>query len=207
MSAPERLSVFFDYLCPYAWRGAELCELLEGKLELEVHWHHFSVEENRPGRGGQHQLWNARVDPEDASGGRGLLPFLASCAARRQGAAAYRGFRLAALRAHHQQGLPYTRAVLFGVAEAVGLHLPSFERDFDNPERRTMLANEHHQALLLNVRRSPTFRFASGQMAQLRLGSVPTSPDAAVGLFRACRDLLEHHPDLEGLERVRCRCN
>lgn len=204
---PETVTVYYDYLCPYAWRGAELAEMVAETLGLEFHWHHFSLYQNTVSGSAQSQLWNTAVDPEDESGGRGLLPFLASCAARRQGLEVYRAFRLAAMRAYHQQCRPYTREVLLTVAEAAGLHMPSFERDFANPERRTILANEHHQAASLNVAATPTFRFESGCIGELHLAQVPESREDAVQLFAAYRRLLERHPYVESIQRPRAVSN
>lgn len=203
---PETVTVYYDYLCPYAWRGAELCEIVSGALGLEFRWHHFSLHQGANAHGDT-QLWNGRIDPDDDSGGRGLLPFLASCAARAQGEEVYRAFRLAAMRAYHRQGRPYTREVLVEVAEAAGAHMPSFERDLANPERRTILAHEHHQALAQSVSATPTFRFESGQMGVLRLRQVPCGSEAAVGLFTACRALLESHPEVESVQRARASGN
>ncbi len=204
---PETVTVYYDYLCPYAWRGAELAEMVAGELELEFRWRHFSLYQSKVARGAHGQLWNSRISPDDESGGRGLLPFMASCAARRQGLALYRAFRLAAMRAHHQQCRPYTFPVLLEVAEAAGLHMPTFEQDLANPERRTLLANEHHQAASLNVVTTPTFRFASGHMGELRLAQVPARREDAVQLFLGYRDLLESYPYLEAVQRPRAISN
>lgn len=199
---PETVTVYYDYLCPYAWRSAELCEMVTEVLGLTFRWYHFSIHQGANGHNGT-QVWNGRIDPHDESGGRGLLPFLASCAARAQGEAVYRAFRLGAMRAYHRQGRPYTREVLLEVAEAAGAHMPSFERDLANPERRTILAHEHHQALMQNVNASPTFRFESGRMGVIRLRQVPCGSEAAAGLFQACWGLLEHHLEVESVHRAR----
>jgi predicted DsbA family dithiol-disulfide isomerase len=207
----ETVTVYYDYLCPFSWRAAEIAEVVTRELGTQFRWHHFSTYQSRAaqlGNGhGNGQLWNERIDPNDASGGRGLMPFLASCAARQQGAEAYRAFRLAAMRAYHRECRPYTREVLLEVARDVGLHLPSFERDLANPERRTVLANEHHQAASLNVMTTPTFHFSSGHLGDLRITVLPPDPVEIVSLFQTYRTLLESYPYLESIQRPRARSN
>lgn len=206
---PETVTVYYDYLCPYTWRGAELAEVVGPALGLEFRWHHFSLYQHKAGHAGkgQSQLWNNRIDPKDEKGGNGLLPFIASCAARRQGSRAYRAFRLGAMRAYHQHCQPYTLETLLRVAREAGLHMPTFENDLANPERRTILAHEHHQASALNVTNTPTFHFANGHLGCLQLTLLPTSRDEAVALFESYRRLLEHYPYLEGVQRPRARSN
>lgn len=204
---PDIVTVYYDYLCPYAWRGAELAEMVAAERDVQFRWHHFSIYQSRAVRNGQAQLWNARIDPQDETGGKGLLPFIASCAARRQGEDAYRAFRLGALRAYHRHCRPFTLGVLTEVARNAGLHMPRFESDLANPERRTVLANEHHQAVTLNIMGTPTFQFPNGQMACLQLSLVPARRDEAVALFESYRNLLETFPYVENMRRPKARSN
>jgi predicted DsbA family dithiol-disulfide isomerase len=204
---PEVVAVYFDYLCPFAWRGAEVAEVVAEELGLEFSWKHFSLyQSNYQGTDGW-QLWNDKIDPEDESGGRGLLPFLASCAARRQGVAMHHRFRLAAMRAHHCERRPYTRETIFEVAEIVGLHLPKFEHDLADPECRTALAHEHYRAKTLNVFGTPTFHFSSGHLAYFRVRELPSGRAEALALFQDFRGMLERYPYLETVKRPRPQGN
>ena len=203
----ETVTVYFDYLCPFAWRAAELAETVTRELDIAFTWRHFSLYQNNYQGNGHWQLWNDPVDPEDESGGKGLLPFLASCAARRQGKEAYDAFRLATLRARHQHCRPLTLKTVTGVAEAAGLHLPSFEQDLGNPESRTLLAKEHHQAANLDVFGTPTFRFSSGHLAYFRIAELPADSREAVDLFVTYQHLLETYPYLETIKRPRPKGN
>lgn len=204
----ETVTVFFDYLCPYAWRSAELAGRVAQPLDLRFEWRHFSLYQARhAGRDGW-QLWNDRIDPSDDTGGKGLLPFLASVAASRQKSGeGFDRFRLALMRLRHRHHMPYRRATMLAAAETAGLHLACFERDLDDPEARTALARDHHRAAALDVTGSPTVRFASGHSAHLRLKEIPNDPVEAVDLFRGIRSMLERHPYLETLERPRVPCN
>jgi predicted DsbA family dithiol-disulfide isomerase len=203
---PESVIVYFDYLCPFAWRGAELAEIIAEPLNLSFYWRHFSLyQSNYPGS--DWQLWNDPIDPQDEGGSKGLLPFLASCAAKRQGVAAFDSFRLSLLRARHSQHLPYTYDTILEVAEQVGLHLPSFEQDLANPECRTTLAHDYHQAKAHHVFGTPTFQFASGDTAYFRIAELPKTTGEAVKLFQTYKQLLESYPYLQTIKRPRAPRN
>lgn len=204
---PDRVTVYFDYVCPYAWRGAELAELVGQKLDISFDWRHYSLFQGDYEGGDGWQLWNERIDPQDENGTKGLLPFLASCAARKQGEGPYRIFRLGLLRARHSEHRPLDLATIRFVAECSGLHLPKFDDDLGNPEARTHLAHEHHRAVDANVFGTPTFVFPDGHGAYLRLRQLPADEREAIDLFRDYRDLLSKYPYVESVRRPRAKRN
>ena len=200
----ETVVAYFDYLCPYAWRGAEVAEWVAEPLGLRFEWRHFSlIQWNRVAAGIAGQVWNERIDPLDATGGLGLRAFLGSCAARLQGPEAFDRYRIALMRARHRDGAPFDEATLLRVAEEVGLQLPRFERDLADPELRTCLAQEHHRAAELDVFGTPTFAFVDGGLAYFRVKELPADQAEAVRLFRAYRELLHDFPYLETVRRPR----
>lgn len=207
----ERVTVYFDYVCPYSWRAAELMALIAEPLRLEVSWQHFSLfqsEYSRGSTGGSGwQLWNQPLDGTDGNGCRGLLPFLASHAARRQGKDAHDAYRLALQRANHVQYQPYSMSTVMQVASQVGLDLPRFEHELANPEGRTALAVEHTRAESLDVFGTPTIVFPGGQTAYLRLGELVANTDEAITLFEDVRAMLERYPYLQTVRRPRSKGN
>jgi len=199
----EPVTVYFDYLCPYAWRAAALTASVEGPLGLRFEWVHFSLyQSNRPNGDGW-QLWNERLDERDDAGTMGLLPFLASTAARRQGPAPHDAFRTALLHARHVEHRPFHLSTMMEAAEEAHLHLACFERDLADPEARTALAREHHRGVAAEVFGTPTFGFPSGDTAYVRLRQVPADQDDAVELFERIRGMLADYPYLETLKRPR----
>ncbi len=208
----ERVLIYFDYVCPYSWRVAELIALVSEPLNLDVSWEHFSLfqsEHSRTaaGRGQDWQLWNEPLDHADRSGCKGLLPFLASSAARKQGPEAHDAFRLALQRANHARYQPYDYATVTGVAQEVGLDLARFEHELANPEGRTVLAQEHMRAASHDIFGTPTLVFPGGQSAYLRLQEVPHSADEGVSLFQDVRRMLERYPYLQTVRRPRTKGN
>ncbi len=193
----ERAVVYFDYLCPYSWRLAELIALSGASQHVE--WRHVSVYQldhdtrwrlEKSAERFQWQIWNIPLEPEDGSGCKGLLPFLASVAARCQGPLAHDRFRLGLLRAFHYEGRPMNRETIGSVARAAGLHVPRFWRDLDNPENRTALAHEHMRAVAAEVVSTPSVVFPGSHVAHLRFKRVPATTDEALGLVAAAFGLL-----------------
>ncbi|MGL4611757.1 MAG: DsbA family oxidoreductase [Trueperaceae bacterium] len=202
VDAREVVTVYFDYLCPFAWRGAEVAEHSAAPLGLHFKWKHFSLYQNNNKTNGW-QLWNETIDPLDESGTKGLLPFLASCSARQQGRELFDTFRLNVMRARHRDCLPLTLKTLMTVAQTTGLNLSEFEKELNNPEARTRIAQEHHAAKALGVFGTPTFHLVSGHLAYLRMSQLPATPEEAVQLFSDYRRLLETYPYLETIKRPR----
>lgn len=204
---PEVVTVYYDYVCPFAWRGAELAEQVSPALGLTFTWRHFSLYQNNYEGADGWQLWNQKLSFGDHGGDKGLLPFLASCAARRQGLEKHACFRLETMRARHRDHRPLNLQTLNEVAERVGLDMTRFESDLLNPECRTVLAHEHHFAVSQNVFGTPTFSFEDGHTAYFRLKELPRGPDEAVELFLCYRRLLERYPYVETIKRPRVRGN
>ena len=170
-------------------------------------WRHFSLYQHNYQGNHAWQLWNEPVDPEDESGTKGLLPFLASCAARQQGEAAFDAFRLELMRVRHKHCRALTLSTVHEVAETAGLHLPSFEQELANPECRTLVAKEHHQATALDVFGTPTFHFSEGNLAYFRIAMLPKTPRESVELFLTYQHLLTTYPYLETIKRPRPKGN
>jgi len=203
----QPVTVFFDYTCPFAWRGAEVAVSVQDELELEFTWLHFSLYQSNYRGEDQWQIWNERIDPEDESGAKGLLPFLASCAARKQGKVLHDAFRLRLLRARHRDHRSFDWDTVLDIAESAELHLAQFRDDLSNPEWRTVLAQEHHRAVEQDVFGTPTFGFGEGQLSYFRIKELPKGTKEAVELFRDYRRLLTHYPYLETVKRPRPRTN
>lgn len=206
---PERVTVFYDYMCPFCWRAAEVFELAAGPLDLDVTWQHFSIYQlnydlNAPGTW---QLWNERLDHSDDNGCKGLLPFMASQAARQQGRKAHDAFRLELQRAVHRDYRQMNLATILDVVEGVGLQRERFNDDLANPENRTTLAQEHAKAASHDLFGTPTVVFQGSGAAYFRLSELPRSQSEAVDLVNHTKLMLERYPYLQTLRRPRAKGN
>lgn len=203
----ETVIVFFDYLCPFAWRFAEMAERVAGPLGVRFDFVHFSLyQSNHVGPGGW-QVWNERFDPDDPSGSKGLGPFLASLAARRQGREAFDRFRLHLMRMRFEEHRPLDARTTSEAAERADLHLACFARDVRDPELRTMLAKEHQRGVADHVFGTPTVKFEGGHVAYVRLRSIPQDERASIEAFASIRTMLHDLPYLETLKRPRAPGN
>ena len=215
----EPVRVYFDFLCQYSWRAAELAHTVTEGSDVRFAWHHFSVYQRNHdsgrngateagrGAGNGWQLWNESIDEADRDGVKGLLPFLASHAARRQGDRAHDAFRLALLRARHRDREPLDGATVRRIAEDVGLHMPRFEESLANPELRTLLAHDQHRADRVDITATPTFVFPDGHVVTIRLRDLPAEEHDRLELFEHVRRTLDRYPYLESLQRPRPRNN
>jgi predicted DsbA family dithiol-disulfide isomerase len=203
----ETVIVFFDYLCPFAWRFAELAERVAGPLGIRFDFVHFSLYQSHHGSYDGWQVWNEPLDPLDPSGTKGLGPFLASLAARRQGCEAFDAFRLHLMRMRFEEHRPLDACSTVEAAERADLHLATFDRDLRDPELRTVLAKEHQRGVAARVCATPTIVFGGGHAAYVRLRSVPSGDQAAIDAFVSIRDMLHGMPYLETLERPRAPGN
>ena len=106
MTQPAAVELYFDFLCPYAWRGLELAEVLRREHGLRFNLRHFSLVQGNhaenPDR--KHPVWwltdqAAGEAPEVQAAS--LHAFLAAQAAMRQGEEAAWAFTLALFRARH----------------------------------------------------------------------------------------------------------
>jgi predicted DsbA family dithiol-disulfide isomerase len=175
----RRPTIYFDFLCPWAYRGAIWLQAVEDAGRIEPQWRFFSLSENhrtREGEGGV-AVW------EDGQA-HGVPAFRAAVAARRQGEGAYNRFRLALQKARHEQGLkvdlPETHRQ---AAQTAGLHLERFERDLSHVDL-TSLAQEHAEAVRIGVFGVPTLVWPNGRSYYLKITEVPPA-DQAVALYDA----------------------
>jgi predicted DsbA family dithiol-disulfide isomerase len=205
----ETVYVYFDYLCPYAWRGAELAARVAEPLNLHFVWRHFSLwqsnyqSDSEP----EKKLWQQPLDDAvragEDRGGWGLLPFLVSIAAQKQDASKQDALRLAIFRSYHQDNKPFSHNVLLDCAAAVGLDADGLAPDA--PEHRETLAQEYADAKKHHVFGTPTFHFAGDNLAYFRVRELPEDDALAVKLFADYRALLENYPFLETVKRPRSK--
>ncbi len=200
MSDTVHVDVFFDFLCPYVYKAAVWLQKVKEDMgkKLSINWKYFSLEQVNNQNGPDWKLWE---QPEDYPS-RGRRAFLAAEAARCQGEAAFNRFRMALLRARHEQSCDIADInTLIEVAESSGLEMPQFQEDLSNPQLLSELAENHTLAVeTLGVFGTPTIVFQGEQAVFLKIMSVPP-PKECLQLFKEIRHLAEQRQYVQEVKR------
>lgn len=167
--------VFYDYLCPFVYRASVLLQNVRDskQRELKVGWRYFSLTQVASKDDGW-TVWDAPA----ADRVRGRLAFKAAAAARRQGR--FDDLHMPLLHARHRDRLDINRVdVVERVAVESGLDLDRFRQDIADPDILRPLARDHRHAVAEHgVFGTPTFVFAGGAAAYVRLADAPEGADA-----------------------------
>jgi len=175
----RRPTVYFDFLCPWAYRAAVWIQSVQAAGRVDPAWRFFSLSENhrtREGQGGRAVWEEARAS--------GIPAFRGAIAARRQGDEAYDRFRLSLQKARHELGLKVDLAQTHRqAAQDAGLDLDRFDRDLGQVDLHP-LAQEHSEAVRRGVFGVPTLVWPNGRSYYVKITDVPP-PDRAVALYDA----------------------
>ncbi|AAF11883.1 DsbA family oxidoreductase [Deinococcus radiodurans] len=185
--------LYFDFLCPYAWRGVEMAHVLRGSGE-GFRLRHFSlVQGNHPQNKDQETVqWWLTDQPLGAEGGSGYMKyqrpslnaFLAAHAAARQGEEKSWAFALALFRLHHEDKRDLDEAAFQDAATRAGLDLSQWKQDRqDEAGLRRELRADLEAAAALGVFGTPTFDLGGGDVAYFKFEELTRDPQAARDLW------------------------
>ncbi|AWN23405.1 disulfide bond formation protein DsbA [Deinococcus irradiatisoli] len=202
-------AVYFDFLCPYAWRGLELADVLRREHGLTFVLRHFSlVQGNHPDNAQSRHVpvwWltdQGAGEGSEAQAGS-LRAFLADQAAARQGEDARWAFALALLRARHQDRAELTPDTLRAAAGQAGLDLSRFEADLqDDAARRAELRDDLAAAAELGVFGTPTFVLPEGHAAYFRFANLVPAGQA-LETWKLYVSVLESGARIETIKRAK----
>ena len=194
----KNIVIYFDYLCPYAWRGAEFVKMIEEPLGLSFDWRHYSLHQgNYKGDDGW-KLWEDAVDADSKNGSKGLIPFLASHYVKENMPEQYDDFRLNLQRLAHKDSQGFRLSVVKAALKAADI---SGDIEFDTDAMRKRFKTAHEEAVSKNVVATPTFFLDDKNASYFRIGEMPTTETEAVELFQHYVDMLTKYPYLETLRR------
>jgi predicted DsbA family dithiol-disulfide isomerase len=200
------MNIYFDFLCPFAWRGVELL----AALELPANLRHYSlVQGNHTENAGlpRHApVWRLSEQPLEASGNTSasLEAFLGSHAAKLQGEAAHLRFVLALFRTRHQAKQDLNAQTVLAAAQTAKLDLAAFEAArADEHARRAELASDLEMAGELAVFGTPTIQLESGAAAYFRFAKAPESLQEQQALWQVYQSVLESGAQIETIKRPR----
>lgn len=167
--------LFYDYLCPFVYRTAEMLEKVtkSGERRVRVAWRYFSLSQVNS----RQDSWTVWEAPKDEHV-QGRLAFAAAEAARRQGG--FDAIHMNLLRARHRERKNIDEpAVVESIAQQSGLDMERFRRDVADPEILVALARDHQEARGRHgVFGTPTYVFPGGGAAYVRLGQHSLDGDA-----------------------------
>jgi predicted DsbA family dithiol-disulfide isomerase len=200
------MTVYFDFLCPFAWRGLELL----ASLELDFTPRHYSlVQGNHAENAGlpRHApVWKLAEQPLESGGNTAasLEAFLGSHAAQQQGQAAHQRFILELFRARHQDKKDFNAQTVLEAATSANLDLPAFQVALANQAaRRAELATDLEMAGELAVFGTPTIQLESGAAAYFRFAKLPEEKSAQQALWQIFQSALESGAQIETIKRPR----
>jgi predicted DsbA family dithiol-disulfide isomerase len=179
VSDHKTVDVYFDFACPYVHSAASwLREVNEqlGDERLEVNWKFFPLEQVNAPADAETAIWDLPLERRS----RGRDSMHAAAAARRQGRDAFERFHATLLALRHDEGLDHgKRSTLDEAALRSGLDLARFKTDLEDRELlREIEADYISGREGHGVFGTPTFVFANGESAYLRMLPPPPAADA-----------------------------
>ena len=200
-------TVFFDPLCPFAWRGLELLHALNFEFDARAysllqgnHAANTVLPRGEP-------VWKiAHVPLEQLSDSqrRSLDSFVALAAAKCQGTAKHHHFALELMRAKHRGKLEFGDEVFENAAQKANLNLERFKTDMaDTAARFHEISKDLDAADEIAVFGTPTIVLESGNAAYFRFADLPTDPEAQQQLWDVFVSTLENPNKIETIKRPR----
>jgi predicted DsbA family dithiol-disulfide isomerase len=201
------ITVYFDFLCPYAWRGIELLRALEIEFEPV---HYSLIQGNHPDNAGLPRaapVWKIAEQPlgeGSVNQSQSAEAFVASHAAAQQGSAARDRFILELLRLHHPSDTVMIAELTLTAAKNAGLDIGRFEADrSDLPARMAELARHTARAGEAGVFATPTVQLEDGNIAYFRFAKLPESKTAKEELWALYQTVLHSEARIETIKRAK----
>lgn len=202
--------VFFDFLCPYAWRGLELADVLRAQGHA-FRLRHFSLvqgnhAENAAAGGPVWWLTDQPLDEGSPYQQHSLAAFLAAHAAAQQGEELHWAFTLALYRAVHEHKKTLDEAAIAEAAQTAGLDLSAFAAArADEAGLRASLRAELAEAAEIGVFGTPTFVLPDGSAAYYRFENLTRDPDTALVWWNLYGEVLRSGAGIATIKRAKNR--
>ena len=201
------LTMYFDFLCPYAWRGIELLHALELQFE-PVHYSlvqgNHSDNKGLPRAAPVWKLTEQSLGTGNAYQNESLTAFLASHAAAQQGSVLHHAFILELFRLRHRDSSSLDDAAMLKAATIAKLDLERFAADqLDAPARRAELGRDLERAGELGVFGTPTIQLEGGEAAYFRFATLPESRAAQHEAWELFLSVLNSDATIETIKRAK----
>jgi predicted DsbA family dithiol-disulfide isomerase len=197
------VDVYFDFACPFVHSAASWLREVNGQLgesRIDVTWKFFPLEQVNAPADADMPIWD--LPPERRS--RSRDSFHAAAAARRQGGKAFERFHAALLTLKHEEEQDHgKRSTLDEAASRAQLDLTRFAADLEDRGLLKYIENDYVAGKEgLGVFGTPTFVFANGQSAYLRILPPPPPEEAVAFWLDFVRDVRDR-PYLLEIKRPR----
>jgi predicted DsbA family dithiol-disulfide isomerase len=204
------ITLYFDFQCPFAYRGVHLLsEIEQTRPDITLRWRFLSLEQNaavKRGRGEDWTIWEQPLAYPTLwrrRRQRSLAPFLASYAASKQGAEASSRFRLAVFQAYHEEGQDTSSPdVLLDLARQTGLELNAFQTEWQSDNARKHLQEDHLSSKDVGAFGVPMIIIDDCEATYLRLSSYPVDGAERQRLFDELMHLMTRRPYVQELKRA-----
>jgi predicted DsbA family dithiol-disulfide isomerase len=202
-----KMTVFFDVLCPFAWRASRWLDLVVAQRpEVQIDWRFFSLEQINTPADSDWRVWNQAHDYAGAKEGwenfRGLNLFWGAEAVRRQSLAAFQLFRANAYEARHATKSDVTtREGVATVAATCGIDMQRYHADVQDRSLLDVLQRDHEYAVAqYKAFGVPTLCFDERNAVYVKLSEIVSAADALT-LFDDVRRDFTTRPWLVELKR------
>lgn len=201
--------IYFDFLCPYAWRGLELADVLRREHSLAFELRHFSLVQGNHAENAQSRhvpvwwLTDQAADQGSPVQIGSLKAFLADQAAAQQSEERRWAFVLALFRAVHQSKAELNAQTIQAAAQTAGLEMEQFKSDLQADEaRRAELRTDLAAAAEVGVFGTPTFVLPEGHAAYFRFANL-VSPEKALETWQLYVSVLASDARIETIKRAK----
>ena len=172
----ERIDVYYDFTCPWAWGGQVWLDQVREAQEdgPDITWKYFPLEQVNA-KDPEFKVWE---QPNDGTSST-LRSFQGQHAAAKQGADAAIAFRAAFFRKRHVDGRNLGKQdVLEAAAEEAGLDLEQFRIDLQSDEVFQVIKADYEEGRRIGVFGTPTIIFENGEGAYLQVDfrNLPSDP-------------------------------
>ena len=201
------LTVYYDFLCPYAWRGIELLSSLGIEFE-PVHYSlvqgNHSDNKGLPRADPIWKLAEQSIETDNTYQRESLTAFIASHAAAQQGSVLHQTFILELFRLRHRDSSSLDAAAMLKAATLAKLDLKRFAADQrDEMARRVDLSRDLERAGQLGVFGTPTIELDGGKAAYFRFATIVDSKAAQQEAWELFLSVLSSDASIETIKRAK----
>lgn len=177
---PVSVDVYYDFLCPWAFRGAEWLRDVRDQLghdNLKINWRYFPLEQVNSENGPEWKLWE-QADDYDS---RGLGMFRGALAARNQdqGEKFEKFHQIMFQTRHGEFTVNGERPSVRQIAEIAGLDMNRYDRDVADRSLLARIGEDYEYARAnLGVFGVPTLVFENDESAYIKILPKPEKNEA-----------------------------